>query len=42
VLTADVQVLLDSALLPDGIVVGGLLLDLRSGRLTTIVEPRAS
>ncbi len=42
VLGADVQVLLDSALLPDGIVVGGLLLDLRSGRLATIVEPRTS
>jgi carbonic anhydrase len=42
VLRADVQVLLDSALLPDGIVVGGLLLDLRSGCLTTIVEPRTS
>ena len=42
VLRADVQVLLDSVLLPDGIVVGGLLLDVRSGRLTTIVEPRTS
>lgn len=42
VLRADVQELLDSPLLPDGIVVGGLLLDLRSGRLTTVVPPRPS
>ncbi len=42
VLAADVQLLLDSPLLPDEIVVGGLLLDLHSGRLTTIVAPRSS
>jgi carbonic anhydrase len=42
VLGADVQLLLDSPLLPDEIVVGGLLLDLRSGRLTTVVAPRTS
>ena len=42
VLGADVQLLLDSPLLPDGIVVGGLLLDLHSGRLTTVVAPRTS
>jgi len=42
VLGSDVHVLLDSPLLPDGIVVGGLLLDLHSGRLTTVVAPRTS
>ncbi|MEQ1787385.1 MAG: carbonic anhydrase [Acidimicrobiales bacterium] len=42
VLHADVQLLLDSPLLPDGTVVGGLLLDLHSGRLTTVVAPRTS
>jgi carbonic anhydrase len=42
VLRADVQVLLDSRLLPDRIWVGGLLLDLHSGRLTTVVPPQPS
>jgi len=42
VLGADVQLVLDSPLLPDGIVVGGLLLDLHSGRLTTVVPPGPS
>jgi carbonic anhydrase len=42
VLPADVARLLSSPLLPDGIVVGGLLLDLRSGRLTTVVSPSTS
>jgi carbonic anhydrase len=42
VLRADVHRLLESPLLPDGIVVGGLLLDLRSGRLTTLVPPSTS
>ena len=40
VLRADVDVVLASPLLRDGVVVAGLLLDLRSGRLTTVVEPR--
>ena len=40
VLQADVQLVLDSPLVPDEVVVGGLLLDLRSGRLTTVVAPR--
>ena len=40
VLAADVQLLLESPLLPDGVVVGGLLLELHSGRLTTVVAPR--
>jgi carbonic anhydrase len=40
VLRADVEQVLASPLLPDGVVVGGLLLDLRSGRLTTVVAPR--
>ena len=31
---------LASPLVPDGVVVGGLLLDLHSGRLTTVVAPR--
>jgi carbonic anhydrase len=42
VLPADVALLLSSPLLPDGIMVGGLLLDLRSGRLTTVVPPSTS
>jgi carbonic anhydrase len=41
VLRADVDRLLTSPLLPDGVVVGGLVYDLRSGRLTTVVAPRA-
>lgn len=41
-LRTDVDVVLGSPLLPDGVVVAGLLLDLASGRLTTIVEPRTS
>jgi carbonic anhydrase len=40
VLQADVDRLLASPLLPDEVVVGGLLYDLRSGRLTTLVAPR--
>jgi carbonic anhydrase len=40
VLRADVDRVLASPLVPDGVVVGGLLLDLHSGRLTTIVAPR--
>ena len=39
-LLADVDRVLASPLVPDGVVVGGLLLDLRSGRLTTVVTPR--
>jgi len=42
VLRADIDRVLASPLVPDGVVVGGLLLDLRSGRLTTIVAPRTS
>lgn len=42
VLRADVDVLLASPLLPDGVVVGGLVYDLHSGRLTTVVAPRTS
>ncbi len=41
-LRADVEAVLASPLLRDGVVVAGLLYDLRSGRLTTIVEPRTS
>jgi carbonic anhydrase len=40
VLRADVDRVLASPLVPDGVVVGGLLLDLRAGRLRTIVAPR--
>jgi len=39
-LHADIERLLASPLLPDGVVVAGLVLDLRSGRLATVVEPR--
>jgi carbonic anhydrase len=41
VLRADVDRVLASPLVPDGVVVGGLLYDLRSGRLTTVVAPRS-
>jgi carbonic anhydrase len=40
VLHTDVQALLDSPLLPDEVLVGGMLLDLHSGRLTTVVPPQ--
>ena len=39
-LEADVTAVLDSPLIADGVVVGGLLYDLHSGRLTTVVIPR--
>ena len=39
---ADVGRLLASPLLPGGTVVAGLLYDLRSGRLDTVVEPAAT
>jgi carbonic anhydrase len=42
VLRADVDRVLASPLLPDGAVVGGLVYDLRSGRLTTVVAPRSA
>jgi len=38
-LAADVNRLLDSALLPKGTVVAGMVYDLHSGRLSTLVEP---
>jgi carbonic anhydrase len=40
VLRADVDLVIASPLLPDDVVVGGLLYDLGSGRLTTVVAPR--
>jgi carbonic anhydrase len=40
-LRADVARLLASPVLPTGVVVAGLVLDLHSGRLATIVEPQA-
>ncbi len=42
VLQDDVDLVLKSPLVKDGVVVAGLLLDLGSGRLTTIIEPRTS
>jgi carbonic anhydrase len=42
VLRDDVDVLLASPLLPPGVVVAGLVHDLRSGRLSMVVEPRRS
>lgn len=42
VLQADVGLVLRSPLVADGVVVGGLIYDLRSGRLTTVVAPRAT
>jgi len=42
VLVADVGAVLDSPLIADGTVVAGLVYDLCSGRLTTVVEPRSS
>ena len=42
VLRADVAAVRDSPWVADRVVVGGLVYDLRSGRLTTIVEPRWS
>ena len=41
VLRHDVQTVVDSPLIADGTVVAGLIYDLRSGWLTTIVEPHA-
>lgn len=41
VLQGDVDRLLDSALLPDGTIVAGMLLHLREGRLEVVVPPRA-
>ena len=38
-LAADVAVVLDSPLIADGTVVAGLLYDIHSGRLTTVVPP---
>lgn len=38
----DVQTILESPLIADGTVVAGLIYDLRSGWLTTIVEPHAT
>ena len=40
-LHSDIERLLASPLLPDGVVVAGLVLDLHSGRLGTLVEPQA-
>jgi carbonic anhydrase len=40
-LHADIDRLLASPLLPDGVVVAGLVLDLHSGRLATLVPPKA-
>ena len=40
VLAADVATVLDSPLVAEGTVVAGLLYDLRSGRLHTVIEPR--
>jgi carbonic anhydrase len=37
----DIDRLLASPLIPAGVVVAGLVYDLRSGRLATVVEPRA-
>lgn len=42
VLGADVGAVLASPLIADGVVVGGLVYDLHSGRLTTMVAPRAT
>jgi len=39
-LTHDVAAVLDSPLIPDGTVVAGLVYDLHSGRLHTVVEPQ--
>ena len=39
-LQTDVDRVLASPLVPDGVVVAGLLYDLRAGRLTTVVPPR--
>jgi carbonic anhydrase len=41
VLRSDVDRLLDSPLVPDGTVVAGLVYQMHSGRLTTLVAPRA-
>jgi carbonic anhydrase len=40
-LHGDIDRLLASPLLPDGVVVAGLVLDLHSGRLATLVSPKA-
>jgi carbonic anhydrase len=40
VLGTDVAMVLDSPLIPDGTVVAGLVYDIHSGRLTTVVPPR--
>ena len=40
-LQADVERLLASPLIPAGVVVAGLVYDLRTGRLATVVAPRA-
>ena len=40
-LASDVDLLLASPLIADGVVVGGLIYDLRSGRLSTVVPPRS-
>ena len=40
-LHSDIERLLASSLLPDGVVVVGLVLDLHSGRLGTLVQPQA-
>ena len=39
-LEGDVGAVLDSGLVPDGTVVAGLVYDLHSGRLSTVVAPR--
>jgi len=39
-LEGDVGAVLDSGLVPDGTVVAGLVFDLHSGRLSTVVAPR--
>ena len=41
-LEADVAAILASPWVRDGVIVGGLVYDLQSGRLTTVVEPRRS
>ena len=40
-LKSDIDRLLASPLLPDGVVIAGMVLDLHSGRLATLVQPRA-
>ena len=39
-LTQDVEAVLDSPLIPDGTIVAGLVYDIHSGRLRTVVDPQ--